>query len=66
MCLADFVSGYRVVQTKCEDEVEGDDEVDIEADTTTTKVVKLLDNKGAIRKRKKEAVIRYLKVYCHS
>ena len=58
MCLADFVADYRVVKRQYEDDQDNSDREEQE----TSKVITLLDNKGAITQRKKQAVIRYLKV----
>ena len=59
MCLADFVANYKLVQNKTVVDQEKSDDSDPEEETT---VFKLLDNKGTISRRKKQAVIRYLKV----
>jgi hypothetical protein len=61
MCLADFAAEYRMVQKKQNDN-EDDDGNDDDTETGATKVYELLDNKGAISKRNKTAVIRYLKI----
>ena len=58
MCLADFVADYRVVKRQYEDDQDNSDREEQEP----SNVITLLDNKGAITQRKKQAVIRYLKV----
>ena len=60
MCLADFVVNYKVVKTKDVNEEDCDKESSLDEDVST--VVKLMDNKGYLKKRRKAAVFRYLRV----
>ena len=58
MCLADFVANYRVVQAKYSDRDDEDDQQSDDEDIGNA--ILLQDKKGAITRRKKQAVIRYI------
>ena len=58
MCLAEFVAEYKVSYGKQAtlDEEDDDDE------SESVKVIRLLDGKGSIRKRRRSCIIRYMRI----
>lgn len=61
MCLAEFASNYSTVSRATTQRDSDDEDVNV-VQEDDLKVIELLDNKGMIKKRKVQAVIRYYKV----